>query len=176
MRYDGRRVFIGHLCPRLFVKTCIWNVSRGAVHTNWQMRTVLFTWSTLSFCFTSSRSMPLTLFSLPTKRCSRSLRLTISRTKSVADCENFLWRSLAFYLVWPLRGPPLPGRLKTACVPQLFEQLINTTLSSFLAEIRLSPSLCTPSNIIFLSKSCPRRKHLWRLLWWTSDATNSSQK
>ena len=29
--------------------------------------------------------MPLTLFSLRTKRCSRSLHLTVGRTKSVAD-------------------------------------------------------------------------------------------
>jgi len=28
----GRRVFIGRLYPRLFVKTCTLNVSRGAVH------------------------------------------------------------------------------------------------------------------------------------------------
>jgi len=37
----------------------------------------------------SSRSMPLTMFSLRTKRCSRSLHLTIGKTKSVADCGNF---------------------------------------------------------------------------------------
>ena len=67
VRYHGRWVFIRRLCPRLFVSTCVWNVSRGAVHKSWQTR----------FCFRSSRSMPLTLFSFRTKRCSRSLHLTI---------------------------------------------------------------------------------------------------
>jgi len=33
--------FIGHLCPRLFVRTCVWNVSGGAVHRSWQTRTAL---------------------------------------------------------------------------------------------------------------------------------------
>jgi len=42
------------------------------------------------------RSMPPTLFSLRTKRCSRSFHLTIGRTESVADCGNFWKRSLAF--------------------------------------------------------------------------------
>ena len=54
--------------PRLFARTCIWNVSRGAVHRRWQTRTTLLAWSALSFCFRSSRSMPLTLFSSRTTR------------------------------------------------------------------------------------------------------------
>ena len=42
-----------------------------------------------------------------------------------------------------------------ACVPQFFQQLINT---NFFQEIRLSISLlCTSSNTNFLSKSCFRR-------------------
>jgi len=32
VRHYGRRVFIGCLCPGLFEKTCVRNVSRGAVH------------------------------------------------------------------------------------------------------------------------------------------------
>jgi len=46
-----------------------------------------------------------------------------------------------------------------ACVPQLFEHLINTMLiQGFSQEIRLStPSLCTLSNTNFVLKSCPRR-------------------
>jgi len=60
-RYHGRRVFIGRLCPALFVGTCVWNVSRGAVHRSWQTRTALLAWSALSFCFRSSGSMPLSL-------------------------------------------------------------------------------------------------------------------
>jgi len=116
MRYHWRRVFIGRLCPRLFIRTCIWNASRGAVHRSWQTRTALLTRSVISFCFRSFRSMPLTLFSLRTKRCSRSRRLTISRTKSVGDCGNFWRRSLAFYSVRALCSLLLPGRLLTVFV------------------------------------------------------------
>jgi len=89
VRYHGRQVslFIGRLCPRLFVRTCIWNVSRGSVHRSWQTQAqvVLLARSALIFCFRRSHSMPLTLFSLRTRRCSRSLHLTIDRTKSVAE-------------------------------------------------------------------------------------------
>jgi len=118
-RYHGRRVFIGRLCPGLFVRTYIWNVSRGAIHRSWQTRTALFAWSALSFCL-QFRSMPLTLLSLRTKRCSQSLHLTIGRTKSVADCGNFWRRSLAFFSVWALCGLPLPGRLWTVPVSRNF--------------------------------------------------------
>jgi len=120
MACHGRRVFIGHLCAGLCVRTCIWNVSTGAVHRSWQTQTVLLAWSALSFCFRSSRSMPLTLFPLRTKRCSRSLHLTIGRWKSVADCGNFWRRSLAFSSVRALRGLPLPSRLSTVPVSRNF--------------------------------------------------------
>ena len=119
MRYHGRRIFIGRLCPGLFVRTCIWNVSRGAVHRSWQTRTALLACSTLSFCFRSSRRLPLTLFSLRTKRCSRSLHLTIGRTTSVGDCRNFWRTGLAFSSVMALRGLPLPGRLLTVPVSRI---------------------------------------------------------
>ena len=68
------------LCAGLFVRICIWNVSRGAVNRSWQMRTALLAWSTLSFCFRSCRTLPLTLSSLQMKRCSRLLHLTVGRT------------------------------------------------------------------------------------------------
>jgi len=72
-----------------------------------------------AICFRSSRSMPLTLFSLRTKRCSGSLHLTLGRTKSVADCGN-VWRSLAFSSVPALRGLRLLGRLLTMPVSRNF--------------------------------------------------------
>jgi len=50
------------MCPGLFVRTCIWNVSRGTVYRSWQTRTALLAWSAPSFCFKSSCSMPLTSF------------------------------------------------------------------------------------------------------------------
>ena len=62
MRYHWRRVFIGHLCPGLFVRTCVRNVSRGTVHKSWQTQAALLAWSVLNFFFRSSRSLPLTLF------------------------------------------------------------------------------------------------------------------
>jgi len=185
MRCHGRRIFIGRLYPRLFVRTCIWNVSRGAVHWSWQTRTALLAWNVLSFYFRSSRSMPLTLFSLRTKRCSWSLHLTIGRTKSVADCGNFWRRRLAFSSGRALCGLPWPP-VHCACVPQLFEQLINTTLCQVSQEIRQSTSsLCTLSNTNFESQSCPRRLiSCWLLSntavtglrWRISGATNWSPK
>jgi len=121
VRYHGRRVFIGRLCPRQYVRTCVWNISRGAVHRSWHTRAALLAWSALSFCFRSSPSLPMTLFSLRTKRCFRSLHLTIDRTKSVADCGNFWRRSLALiFSVRALRGLPLPGRLLTVPVSRNF--------------------------------------------------------
>jgi len=58
VRYHGRRIFIGRLCPGLFVRTCIWNASRGAMHRSWQTRAALLAWSALRICFRSSLSMP----------------------------------------------------------------------------------------------------------------------
>jgi len=144
VKYHGRRVLIGRLCPGLFVRTCIWNVSRGAVRRSWQTWTALLAWNALSFCFRRSRSMPLTLFSLRTKMCFPSLHLTICRTKSVADCGNFWCRSWAFSSVRALRGLPLPGRpFNCACLPQLFEQLINTSLCpTFLGKFVCEPLRC----------------------------------
>jgi len=55
------------LCHGLFLSTCVWNFSRGDVHRSWHARTALLAWSALSFCFRSSRSMPLTLSSFQTK-------------------------------------------------------------------------------------------------------------
>jgi len=72
-----------------------------------------------------------------------------------------------------------------ACVPQLFEQLINTTL----CPVFLRKFVCQPFHYvlfqiqIFLSKPCPHRliscwlltnTALMRLRWWISDATNWS--
>ena len=104
----------------LSLRTCIWNVSKGAVHRSWQSRTALLAWSALSFCFRHSRTMPLTLFCLRTKRCFQSLHLTIGRTKSVADCGNFWSRSWAFSSLRALRGLPLPDRLLTVHVSRNF--------------------------------------------------------
>jgi len=158
MRYHGRQIFIGRLYPKLFLRTCICNVSRGTVHRSWHTRTVLLAWSALSLCFRSSRSMPLTLFSLRTKRCSRSHHPTIGRTKSAADCGNFWRRSLAFSSVRALRGLPMPGRLLIVPVSRNFLNSLLTPLSSFHQEICLSNySLCTLWNTNFVSKSCPRR-------------------
>jgi len=105
VRHYGRRVFIGCLCPGLVEKTCVRNVSRGAVHRSWQRRTALLGWCTLSFCFRSARSLPLTLFSLRTKRCSRSLHRK-SPEQSVADCRNFWRRSIVFSPVRALHWLP----------------------------------------------------------------------
>jgi len=169
VRYHGKRVFIGRLCPDLFVRTCIWYVSRGAVHRSWQTRTAMLAWSALRFCFRSSRSLPLTLFSLQTKICSHSLHLTIGRTKSVGDCRNFIRRGLAFSSVRALCGLPLPGRL--CLCSATWQQLINTNaLSGFSHKIIiLSTSLLrTPSNTNFFYQTlvlvAEYHVHCWQTL------------
>jgi len=128
----GRWVFISRLCPGLFGRTCLRNVSRGAMHESWQTQTALLAWSALSFCFRSSCSMPLTLSSLRTKRCSRSLHLTIGRTKSAADCGNFWRKSLAVTNI-AAAWPPV----NCACVLQISEQLIHITLCPGNSSINL---------------------------------------
>ena len=186
---SGGRVFIGSLCPRLFVRTYIWNVSTGAVHRSWQTRAALLAWSALTFCFRSSHSMPLTLFSLRTKRYFRSLHLTIGRTKSVADCGNFWRRSLIsfFFSAGTARSANAWPPVNYACVPQLFEQLINTAICpAFLRKFVCQPLRCTPLQIqTFLSKPCPCRLiSCWLLTnrvvtclrWRISDATNWAPK
>jgi len=102
-------------------------------------------------CFRISHSMPLTLLSL------RSLHLTINRTKSVADCGNFWRKSLAFSSVRALHGLPLAWPpVNCACVPQLFEQLINVMLCPSLLG-KFVCLCCVPLQIQTLAKSYPRR-------------------
>jgi len=161
VRYHGRRIFNGRPCPGLFVRTCHLNVSRGAVHRSWQTRTALLAWSVLSFCFRSSRSMPLTLSSLRTKRCSLLLHLTIGRTKSVADCRNFWRRGLAFSSVRALRSLPLPGRLSTVHVSRNYYNSLLTPRFIQLFSDNSSVNLFAAYPFkykLFLSKSCP---HHW---------------
>jgi len=188
VRYHGRRVFIGRLYPRLSVRTCTLNVSRGAVHRSWQMRTALLAWSALSFCFRSNRSMPLTLFSLCTKSCWRSLCLTISSTKSVTDCSNFWRRSLAFCSMRALHSLPLPGHLLTVPVCRNF---LNSLLTPCFVGVQLFSGNSTvnlfalyPFKYKLFIKSCSRcliscwllTKKQWRFQWRISDVRNWSQK
>jgi len=118
------------------------------VHRSWQTRTALLAWSVLSFCFRNSCSMPLTLFSLRTKRCSRSLHLTIGRTKSVADCGTFDEEFNVFFNVGIARFAAACPPDNCACVPQLFEQLINTTpCPVFLRKFVCQPLCRVPLQI-----------------------------
>jgi len=51
-------------------------------------------------------------------------------------------------IFFSLRGLPLPGRLSTACVSQLFQQLINTTLCpAFLRKFVYQPLCCVHLQI-----------------------------
>jgi len=78
------------------------------------------------------------------------------------------------------------GSVNCACVPQLFQQLINRMLCpAFLGKLVCQPLCCVPFQIrTFLSKSRPRRwNHVdfwqtlqWRLLWRISGVANWSQK
>jgi len=95
------------------------------------------------------------------KRCSRSLHLTVGRTKSVTDCGNF-WRSLAFSSLqcghWP-SAAAWPPVINCACAPQrlqLFEQLINTTLCpAFLMKFVCQPLCCVPLQIHTFYQNLP---------------------
>jgi len=74
------------------------------------------------------------------KRCSRSLHQTVDRTKSVADCGNFFSVGTA----WSATAPPV----NCACVPQLFEQLINITLCpAYLGKFVCQPLRCVPLRL-----------------------------
>ena len=110
------------------------------MHRSWQTRTALLAWSVLNFCF--RRSAVCHWLCFRTKRCSRPLHLTISRTKSVANCRKFRRRSLAFSSV----RPPV----NCACVPQLFEQLVNSMLCpAFLKKFVCQPLRCVPFQILY---------------------------
>jgi len=66
---------------------------------------VLLAWSALSFCFRTSRSLPLTLYSSRTKRCSRSLHLTIGRWSVHSKCNLFAFSSITaeyMHKIWML--------------------------------------------------------------------------
>ena len=124
-----RRVFIGRLCSRLFVRTCIWNVSRGAVYRSSQTRAALLAWRALSFCFRISRSLPLTSFSLWMKRCSRLLHLTLSRTKISGRLQELLKKRFSvFFSAGTAQSAAAWPPVNCACVLQLSEQPTNTTL------------------------------------------------
>jgi len=135
--------------------------------------------------FSDDCSMPVTLFSLRTKRCSQSLYLTIGRTKSVAHCGNFWRRSLAFSWVRALRGLPLPGRLLTVsrnflnslltpCLVQLLSG--NSSVNLFAVypfEYKLFIKILSSSlNIMLIVDKHCRTPLRWRI----SDATNWSPK
>jgi len=93
----------------------------------------------ISFCFRSSRRMPLTLFSLRTKR---SLRLTIGRTVS-SRLRELLKKKFSVYFSAACAGtaqsstawPPLPvsrnffNSLLTPCFVQLFSS--NSSVNLF---------------------------------------------
>jgi len=84
-------------------------------------------------------NMPLTSFSLRTKRCSQSLHLTVSRTKSVTDCGNFWKRSLVFSSVQTLCGLLLPGRLLTVPVSRIFfNSLLTPRFVQLFSGIRIN--------------------------------------
>ena len=57
LRYHGRCLTI--VCPGLFVRTCVWNVSSGAVHRSWkhELRRLLAR-SARNFCFRTSLTLP----------------------------------------------------------------------------------------------------------------------
>jgi len=112
VRYHGRRVFIGRLCPGLFVRTCIWNVSRVVVHRSWQTRTALLAWSALIYA---------TDFVFFTDEKMFSVASPDSRQNKVSGrLRELLKKKLGVFFSSALRGLSLPGRLSTVPVPRNF--------------------------------------------------------
>jgi len=108
-------------------------------------------------------------YSLWMKRSSRSLHLTVSRTKSVADCGNFWRRSLSSIYFRAAAWLPV----NCACVPQLFDQLINTKLCpAFLRKFVCQPLCCVPLQIQTIYQSCPH--HLIPCWLFTNIAVTSA--
>jgi len=78
------------------------------------------------------------------------------------------------------------GSVNYACVPQVFQQLINTSLCpAFRRKFVCQPLCCVPLQIQTFYKNlvliAEYHVHCWqilqcRLLWWISGATNWSQK
>jgi len=160
VRYHGRRVFIGRLCPRLFVKSCIWSVARGAMHRSWQTRTVLLAWSTLSFYFRSSRSLPLTLFFTGEKVFSvASPEWPDNRQKNKVSgrLRELLKKKLSvFFSAGTARSAAAWPPVNCVCIPQLFEHLINTTLCpAFLGKFVCQPICRVPLKYKLFIKILP---------------------
>jgi len=170
------------------VRTCIWNVSRGAVHRSWHANfAARMKRAKLLLQKFPQYAIDRLCFLYRQKKCSRSLHLTVGRTKSVADCGNLWRRSLAFFFsagtawsaaVWP--------PVNCDCVPQLFEQLINITLCpAFIRKFVCQSLCCVFLQIQILSKSCPlclipcwllTNTAVTSAAWRISDAKNWSQK
>jgi len=157
------------------------------VHRSWQKRTALLTWSALSFCFRSSRSLPLTVFFMDEKMFSVASPDNRQNKVSGRLQELLKKRLSVFFSVVTVQSVAAWPPVNCACVQQLFEQLIYTRLCpAFLRKIRLSTSLlCSPSNtnffyqnLVFIAEyhvGCWQTLQ-WRLLWQIFGATNWSQK
>ena len=160
VRYHGRRVFIGRLGPGLFVRTCIWNVSRGAVHRRWQTRTALLAWSALSFWFRSFRNV--TDFVFFTDKKVFSVTSPNSGQNKVSGRLRELLKKLSVFFT-SMRALTV-CRCLAACYKlclcpqrlQLFEQLINTTLCpAFLMKFVCQPLCCVPVQIHTFYQNLP---------------------
>jgi len=149
MRYHRRQVFIGRLCPRLFVNTCDCNVSRDAVHRSWQTRTAMLAWSALSFCFRSSRSLPLSLFFFTDEKMFSVASPDNRQNKVSGRLQELLKKRLSiFFSAGTVRSAAAWPPVNCVCVPQLLQQLINTTLCpAFLRKFFCQPLCCVPLQI-----------------------------
>ena len=130
VRYHGRRVFIGRLCRGLFVRTCIWNVSRGAMHRSWQ------TWTAVHIVRMKRAKLLLQKFSQSATDYFLYERKGVLGLFTWQSAEQSQWqtvgtferRKLAFSSVRALHGLPLPGRLLTVSVSRNFLNSLLTPL------------------------------------------------
>ena len=143
------RVFIGRLCLGLFVRTCILNVSYrcraqeltdancAAGMKRAKLLLQKFPQSATDFVFFTDEKM--FAFASPNwqNKVSGRLRELLKKKLSVFFCASTARSAAA---AWP--------PLNCACVPQLFEQLINTTVCpAFLRKLVCQPLCCVPLQI-----------------------------
>jgi len=124
MRYHGRRIFIGHLCPRLFVKTYIWNVSRGAMHRRWQTRTLPLAWSMQKLLLQKFRQYATDFVFFTDEKVLLVTSPDDQQNKVSGRQQKLLKKKLSIFFsagtAWSAAWPPL----NCPCVPHFLNSLL----------------------------------------------------
>ena len=123
MRYHGRRVFIGRLCPRLSIRTCIWNVNfQEAPCTGADRRELRCSHEAREASASEVPAVCHWLCFLYWQKKVFSVTSPDNQQNEVSGRLRELLKKklIAFSSVRALRCLPLPGRLLTVLVPRNF--------------------------------------------------------